>query len=120
MAPNEPKLTALHESNLEESSETLTLRTTVSPAAAAAATLDANTDIYAPMYTEAAPPYAFPPDTLTLTAQLANLLLRNTRLSDETSSSRAAAARPKYSDTAPPYPARQRRVSDSMKGMKQR
>jgi hypothetical protein len=98
LAPNEPKLTARHESNAEECSETLTLRAKESPAATAAATFDASTDKYAPMYNEIAPPYAFPPDALTTTTQLANMLLGRTRPREETWSRCVPAARPKYSD----------------------
>jgi hypothetical protein len=99
-------LLALHDANRAVSSVTLTLRTTVSPAAAAASPLKLSLEEYAPMYTDTAPPYAFPPVTLTLTAQLSNTLLLRPRLKCDTCSCCSPAESPKYTDNAPPYPER--------------
>jgi hypothetical protein len=51
-----PFLVALHDSNVVESSVTLTLRTTVSPTAATASPFEDNTDEYDPMYNDTPPP----------------------------------------------------------------
>jgi hypothetical protein len=90
-----PFLVALHDSNVAESSATLTLRTTVSPTAATASPFEENTDEYAPMYNDTPPPYAFPPTTSPLTPHFANTLLWRARLKNETLSSCNAADRPK-------------------------
>jgi hypothetical protein len=89
-----PFLVALHDSNVIESSVTLTLRTTVSPTAATASPFEENTDEYAPMYNDTPPPKLFPPSTSPLTPQFANALLWRAILKNETLSSCNAADKP--------------------------